>query len=401
MTTSDPGQALIAGGGIAGMAAAAALARLGWQVRVYERAESFGEVGAGLQMSPNASRVLRWLGVLDEAARVGSRPERAELRDGTTGERIYRADLGDTAEQRWGAPYLHLHRADLHRVLTDAALAEGAELLTGTPVKLYAHRPEGVRVTLEDGAHLTGDLVIGADGIRSAMRTALNGPEAPDFTGHVAWRGTVAAEKLPEGLVGRAATVWAGAGRHVVIYPLRGGSLINYVAVEEGADWTEEGWTAPGDPNVLRAMFTGWHSTVTQVLAAAEAPFRWGLFSRPEQVRWADRNVALIGDAAHPMLPYMAQGAAMALEDVAVLVRCLTGHEDTSAALLAYEEERWQRVTRVQAQSRANGRLFHKTSRMGQLAARLPLKLATGIAPAFAAGRLDWLYGYDAMDEFG
>lgn len=401
MTTSNPGQALIAGGGIAGMAAAAALARLGWQVQVYERAESFGEVGAGLQMSPNAARVLRWLGVLDAAERTGSRPERAELRDGVTGEQIYRADLGDTAERRWGAPYLHLHRADLHHVLADAAIANSAELRTGSPVKLYAHRPEGVRVTLENGTHLTGDLVIGADGIRSAMRTALNGPEAPDFTGHVAWRGTIPADKLPEGLIDRAATVWAGAGHHVVIYPLRGGSLINFVAVEEGADWTEEGWTAPGDADVLRAMFAGWHPTVTQVLAAAEAPFRWGLFSRPEQVRWADRNVALIGDAAHPMLPYMAQGAAMALEDVAVLVRCLTSYRDIAEALLEYEKERWHRVTRVQAQSRANGRLFHKTSRMGQLAARLPIKLATGIAPGFAAGRLDWLYGYDALDGTG
>ena len=391
-------EALIAGGGIAGMAAALALARDGWRVTVCEQAPTPAEVGAGLQMSPNAARVLRWLGVLDGVAGSAFRPRAAEMRDGRSGARIYRAALGAAAEARWGAPYLHVHRADLLAALSGAAREAGADIRGGTRVEGYVLRPEGPALKLAGGEVLSGDLVIGADGIRSALRAGLNGPEEPDFTGQIAWRGIIPAERLPGGLVAPDATVWAGPGRHLVTYYLRGGSLVNFVAVEERSAWTAEGWSVQGDPDQLRSGFVGWHEDVTGLLDQVGETFLWGLFGRPEQVRWVDGPVVLIGDAAHPMLPFMAQGAAMALEDVAVLVAELRAGGDPAEALLAHEERRWPRVARVQRISLANGRFFHKRSGLARLGNWGLVSAVSRLAPGLAAAQLDWLYGHDATE---
>jgi salicylate hydroxylase len=389
-------EALVAGGGIAGMAAALALARDGWRVTVCEEASAVLEVGAGLQMSPNAAKVLRWLGVLDAVAARAFHPRAAEMRDGKSGARIYRVPLGAAAEARWGGPYLHVHRADLLAALTDAAREAGVDMRGGTRVAGYVLRPEGPALKLSDGETLTANLVVGADGIRSALRAQLNGPEAPDFTGQVAWRGTIPAERLPVGLVAPDATVWAGPGRHLVTYYLRGGSLVNFVAVEEQAKWSAEGWSAPGDPEKLRRGFAGWHPDVIHLLEHVDETFLWGLFGRPEQVRWVDGEVVLIGDAAHPMLPFMAQGAAMALEDVAVLAAALRSGGEVRDALIAHEQRRWPRVTRVQHKSLSNGQLFHRQSGIGRSGHWGVISLVSRLAPSLAAGQLDWLYGYDA-----
>ena len=393
--------AVIVGGGIAGTAAALALAREDWRVTLAEAAPELGEVGAGIQVSPNAAKVLRWLGVLDAVAERAFRPESAELRDGPTGTLAYRAPLGAKATARWGAPYLTLHRADLLAILVEAAREAGAEIRTGARAGSYSLRSEGPAVRLEGDAPLAGDLVVAADGIRSALRAQLNGPEEPAFAGQVAWRGTVPAERLPEGLVRPRATVWAGPGRHIATYHLRGGELVNFVAVEECDEWAEESWAAPGDPDRLRKGFAGWHRRVTQFLDHVDACFLWGLFTRPAQVRWVDGPVVLIGDAAHPMLPFMAQGAAMALEDVAVLVRALQEEADVAKAALAFEEERWSRVTRVQERSRANGRLFHERPGVVRTGRWRMVRAVSKMAPGVAAGRLDWLYGYDATEGRG
>ncbi len=393
-------QAVIAGGGIAGTAAALALAREGWRVTLCEAAPEFAEVGAGLQMSPNAAKVLRWLGVLERVGEGASRPESAELRDGRSGALAYRAPLGEKAVARWGAPYLHVHRADLLGILVEAAAEAGVELRTDARVASYTVRSEGPAVRLAGDEALAGDLVVGADGIRSVVREQLNGAEEPVFARQVAWRGTVPAERLPDNLVRPRVTVWAGPGRHLVTYRLRGGALVNFVAVEECEEWTAEGWSTPGDPDRLRRGFAGWHRRVTQFLDHVDETFLWGLFTRPAQVRWVHGPVALMGDAAHPMLPFMAQGAAMALEDVAVLVRALQTEEDVAKACLTYEDQRWGRVTRVQERSRGNGRLFHerpgpvRTGRWGLV------RTVSKLMPGVAASRLDWLYGHDATEGF-
>ena len=387
--------------GSPGAAAALALARGGWSVTVVERAEALTEVGAGLQMSPNACRALASLGVL-EAVRAGaSVPEAALLRDGRTGRVIYRAALGQAAEARWGAPYLHVHRADLLAALVDAARAAGAGIRLGCKLRHALDMPGGVALHLEDGERLEGDLALGADGIRSVLRAQLNEKERPRYAGEVAWRGLIPAGALPEELVPRAATVWAGAGRHLVIYPLRGGQQVNFVAVEERPEADHagigEGWVAPGDPDRLRAGYEGWHPEARLVLDGVTETFQWALFDRPEQVIWTKGAIALIGDAAHPMLPFMAQGAAMALEDAVVLARVLAGPERSVAeGLAAYETARWNRVTRVQDRARANGRLFHRRTALGRLLHHGPVSLVSRLAPGFAAGRLDWLYGHDA-----
>ncbi|MEO1494261.1 MAG: FAD-dependent monooxygenase [Pseudomonadota bacterium] len=387
---------IIAGGGIAGLAASLAFDRAGWEVTVLERAPQLGEVGAGIQLSPNACKVLDWLGILPAIREHAFTPATADLRDGLSGETLLSVPLGPAAEARWHAPYLHIHRADLLSVLAKAVERRRIDLRLGIEAVRAVDQPDAVSVHLSDGSLLAADLAIGADGIRSALRAAINPDEAPRFTGQTAWRALIPAAALPGGTIPRTATVWAGAGRHLVTYYLRGGDLINLVAVLERAAWTEESWSAPGDVDALRKAFDGWHPAVSALLAAVDTCFLWGLFDRPEQVRWTSGHTALIGDAAHPMLPFMAQGAGMALEDVPVLVNAVGSGSDIPAALEAFERRRWPRVTRVLQRARANGRLFHHPPGMAQWLARTPIRLAGQIAPGLAAGQLDWLYGFDA-----
>lgn len=387
--------ALIAGAGIAGLAAAIALAQRGWQVEICEQADALGEVGAGLQMSPNAMKVLRALGVEDAVMEAGFEPGAAVLRDGRTGRRHLDMPLKPLCRSRYGAPYVHIHRADLHGILERAARGAGVEIRLGDRIRDCRGTGIGIEVTT-DGGTRTADLLIGADGVRSAVRAVMLGPEAPRFTGQVAWRGVVPADRLPPGTVEPAATVWTGPGRHLVTYFLRGGALVNVVAVEERDDWRDEGWTTPGDPAALHAAFAGWHPAVRTVLAHVEDTFLWALFDRPAMPRWHDGRAVLVGDACHPTLPFMAQGAAMALEDALVLARRLAATDDLPAALARYQAARWPRATRLQAQARANAGLFHLTEGPGGVLARAKLAVASYLPRPVALHSFDWIYGYDA-----
>lgn len=405
-------KAVIAGGGIAGLAAGLGLARSGWEVLLCERRAALGDLGAGLQMSPNAARVLDWLGILPEVTAQAFRPRAAVLRDGHTGTEIYRAALGTQAEARWGAPYLHVHRADLHKALNEAARHAGVQIRMNAPAARVASRTDGTALHLEDGEVIEADMVIGADGIRSALRGTMLEAEAPRFTGQVAWRGLVPAERLADNTIGPDATVWAGPGQHLVTYYVRGGTLINFVGVLETEDWAEENWSAPGDTARLRETFAGWHPSVTALLEQVDDCFLWGLFDRPEQVRWVRDRLVLIGDAAHPMLPFMAQGAAQALEDVAALVRHLEGRPashsegrpegqiaggDIPRALAAWENERWPRVTRVLQTAQANGAMFHRRPGPVRALSRALVSTVSRLAPGLAVRQLDWLYGFDPV----
>ena len=240
--------------------------------------------------------------------------------------------------------------------------------------------------------------MIGADGIKSAIRDQMLGPERPRFTGQVAWRGVVPAEALPPNLVRPDATVWIGPHRHVVTYYLRGGSLVNIVAVEERADWTAESWTERGDPADLAAAFGDWHPDVATLLAALTEAHLWALYDRPELSAWSDGPVALLGDACHPTLPFMAQGAAMALEDACILTRLLADATDVAAAFQRYEAHRKPRTTMLQGKARENARLFHLNGGVRDLINRAKLA-AGGLLPgAMALTPLDPVYGYNPRE---
>ncbi|MEL6765790.1 MAG: FAD-dependent oxidoreductase [Pseudomonadota bacterium] len=412
--TETPGavigtQALVVGGGIAGLATATALARAGWRVMLAERRQSFGAagdgaalppqaLGAGIQISPNASKCLKALGALDAVAARAFRPEAACLREGRSGRIIYRAALGAAAEARWGAPYLHVHRGDLAAALAEAAGAAGVDLRSGEAVDHVTAPAEGpVRAQFGETA-VEAELLVLADGLGSRLRTALFDEAPRVFTGQTAWRAVLPVADLPEAArMAPEATVWAAPGRHLVTYYLRGGALLNIVAVEEVSRWEGEGWTAEGDPARLRAAFSGMHPSVDALLGAVERCSLWGLFERAMPESWHTGRAVLIGDAVHAMLPFMAQGAAMALEDAVVLARSLGAPgADLAPALSTYERQRRPRVERVMRMSRENGVLFHRGKGLRRSFDHALIGTVSRVAPSLAAGRLDWLYGHDA-----
>jgi salicylate hydroxylase len=382
---------IIAGGGIGGMALAAALGRHGVRSIVVEQAETLGEVGAGLQLSPNAMRGLAALGLEDAVRAVGFAPDAVEMRDHASGRLLLRNTLGAEAERRWGAPYLTVHRADLHRLLTEAARPY-ADVRLGETIVAVADG--GVR--LATGEPIKGEAVVGCDGVRSTVRQALFGDGRARFTGQVAWRFVVPIEGPPPRIV----RVWTGSRQHFVCYPTRNGAVMNVVAVTEEADWLVESWSEPGDKAVLRTAFKGWPAEALALIGGAADLHRWALHDRPPLPRWSKGAATLLGDAAHPMLPFLAQGAAMAIEDAAVLADKLSQTSDTAEALRLYETARAPRTAKVQAWSRRNARLFH-----------LPSPLAAGVfgaaaaldafTPGGGARRFDWLYGYDATGGGG
>lgn len=384
---------VVVGAGIGGLAAAIALARRGARARVVEQAPALTEVGAGLQLGPNAVAVLAALGLDEMLAPLASVPAAIELRDFRRGDLVARLPLGAAAVARYRRPYWQFHRADLLGVLCAAAAAAGVEIETGARVLGIEQDGAGARVLAERTA-FAAEVVIAADGARSGLRAALFGGRPARFTGNVAWRGLVPAGRLPPGTAPEATCVTMGPGRHLVTYPLRRGTLVNFVAVEERTDWAAEGWSATDDPDRLRAAYRGWHPGVEALLAAVSETFLWGLHDHAPIPDWSRGCVALLGDACHPMTPFLAQGAAMAIEDAWVLAACLDGAETMEAGLRDYSRRRLPRASRTQAAAARNGRLYHLGA-PARGAAHLGLRLASRLAPGALLGRFDWLYGED------
>jgi len=385
----------VVGAGIGGLAAATALAQRRAHVHVYERAPRLTEAGAGLQVAPNGVAVLEALGLRNAAEASASHPEAVELFDHRSGGLpVARVPLGSDAVARYGRPYWHLHRADLLDLLRAGAEEAGATLHLGAGVEAAAPRGETVALTLAGGATAEADIVVAADGVRSALRARHVASSPPRFARHVAWRGTVPAERAPAELVRPHVRVTMGHGRHLVTYPLRAGSLVNFVAVEEREAWTAEGWSHPDDPGHLRRAFAGWGGAAGALLDAVDSCFLWGLFDHAPLPRWVDGRIALLGDACHPMLPFLAQGATMALEDAWVLADCLDGADDPRAGLVAYESARRGRATRVQRAAAGSGRLYH----LGPVLsgpAHAVLRTVAAVAPRHLASRFDWIFGED------
>ena len=388
-------RAILIGAGIGGLTAALALSRRGVKVTLIDRAPELGEVGAGLQLGPNATRILFGLGLEAEVTRAGFCPEAAEVRLARGQGLLLRNTLGASALDRWGAPYLQLHRADLQDLLYRVILnAPNVQVRLGLNVVRIENQTDGAVAVLQDGERLEGDVLVGCDGVRSFVREQLFGPEAPRFTGQVAWRGVVPADALPKGLIPPIAAVWNGPGRHFVHYYVRGGALVNFVGVVE-RDWRLESWTEPGDRADLQADFKDWPEPVQALCRTVKTPFRWALYGREPLARWTSGRISLLGDACHPMLPFLAQGAAMAIEDAEVLAHQLTATPEPAVALQRYEALRRPRTARVQRASAFNARLFH----LPEPAARAAFA-AAAVLDQFkgrgAAYRFDWIYGYKA-----
>lgn len=342
----------IIGAGIGGLALAALLSRKGAKVQLYEQAQQFQRLGAGIQMSPNAVHVLRALGLEPLLRRLAFQPPAWTNRVWDSGEYLFELTFGEDAEARYGAPYLLMHRGDLHAALFSAVPSE----LIAFEKRLVGIDRSGDAVSLRfaDGTSATADAVIGADGVHSRVREILLGPERPRFTGRVAHR-TVFPTALMDGFAVDTCTKWWGPDRHIVIYPVnpRRDETYFVTSVPDPA-WDMESWSAQGEMAEVRRAFAGFHDDVQRVLAACPQVHKWALFERDPLPRWGEGPVVLLGDACHPMTPYMAQGAANALEDAAVLSRCLSDLGDVAGAFRRYEATRLERTARVQLTSRQN-----------------------------------------------
>lgn len=361
----------IIGAGIGGLATASALRRMGAEVRIYEQANKFARVGAGIQQSPNAIKVLRGLGLEEALRRTAFYPRTSLNREWDSGALTNEYPLGAEIEARYGAPHLLLHRGDLHDVL--ASIVPPSIIHLGK--RLAGLEERGGRVTLifSDGDRAQADAAIGADGVHSTVREILLGPEKPRFTGRVAYRTTYPAGRLGE-LVVEDSTKWWGPDRHIVIYyvkPRR--EEIYFVTSTPEPDFEVESWSMKGDLRTLREAYAGFHPQVQAVLAACPEVHKWALVERDPLPRWGEGRIVLLGDACHPMTPYMAQGAATAIEDAAVLSRCLDGADadGVAQALGRYERSRIGRTSKIQLTSRLNTWMHHRTD------------------PS-------WVYGYDA-----
>jgi salicylate hydroxylase len=383
--------AAVVGGGIGGLTAALALLRAGLDVRVHEQATSIAEVGAGIQLAPNATRVLEALGLLPAVRRVAVAPTAFEFWRWDDGRLLSHTPLGDDIARAYGAPYLHAHRGDLVALLADAVPGDLVEVGRRC-VGVTAH-PRGAEIRFADGGTAVADVVVGADGIHSVVRQSILGPEDARFTGHVAYRGLIPAERVAHLPVERTSTVRIGPGAHFVHYFIAAGRLLNVVCIFEADSWTRESWTDRGDVAELRAAFAGWHPVVGGIIDALDRPLKWALFDRLPFPRWSAGAVTLLGDACHPMLPYGAQGAAQAIEDAAVLAACLTADADVPAALARYERLRRPRTSRVQEISRGNAQRFHLPDGPEQMARDAAMASSYGLSPD-----IDWLYGYDPLE---
>lgn len=346
---------LVAGGGIGGLTTALALLREGFSVEVFEGARSWGNVGAGVTLAPNAMIGFAHLGIAEAIIGRSIEPDKQAVRHWTDGRVLVTLERGNRMREVYGAPYLYTHRADLHDVLVDAVTQAGGVIHLGARVTGASTDGERATLQLADGRTATGDLLIGADGVKSAVRQLFE-EAAPHFTGHIAFRAVVPVNDALRAFAERPGSV-IGPGRLVVFYPLRGGSLLNIVFFARQSGWTEEGWTIPATQAELRAIFEGWCQPVQTMIdeAVEDQLFKWAINARAPLPGWTiDNRIVLMGDAAHAMTPFMGQGASSAIEDAVVLARALKASADLPAALARYEAARIERATMIQAESNAN-----------------------------------------------
>jgi salicylate hydroxylase len=386
---------LIAGGGIGGITTLLSLRQRGIDAELFEQAEAFRQVGAGIQISSNATRILRTLGLGEALARVAVYAEGRDYRAWDAGERLYYTPLGARAEAHFGAPYYHAHRADLLDVLLGGLGETGFRL--NAHVERFEQDANGVTVTLADGTKITGDVLIGADGIHSTVRGQLFGHELPRYTGNVAWRGLVPAERVAHLDLGRVTGVWMGPNRSIVQYYVAAGRTFNWIGISRSEQPARESWLAEGRIEDALAEYTGWHDTIRTIIAATPRVLRQALYDREPLPDWRVGRVVLLGDAGHPMMPFYAQGAAQSIEDAYVLAGCLAATpEEPVAALERYVKLRQPRTAWMQDLSRREEELYQMTD-AAAIADRNARMRANRIPESASfPPEQERLYGYDA-----
>lgn len=386
---------LIAGAGIGGLTAALALLRSGIDVEVYEQAPELKEVGAGVQLAANGTRVLYALGIGDELKALSCEAQGKEIRHWQTGETWKLFDLGPASIERYGFPYFTVYRPDLLEVLARAVRrAKPDAIHLGARCAGFTQADASVTLQLENRGTVRGDALIGADGVHSRIRQTVLGPDRPEFTGTIAWRGVVPMERLPKHMARMVGSNWVGPGGHIVHYPLRAGKVMNFVGVLERSDWRIESWTARGTTEELASDYRGWHEDIQVFIRAIDTPYKWALMVRAPLERWTSRRVTLLGDAAHSMLPFLAQGAVMAIEDGFVLARALAQY-GVEEGLQHYEAARRDRTRRTVEGSAANMHRFHNRALADPVEGKRFIDREW--TSQRIADRYEWLFRYDAQ----
>lgn len=386
---------LIAGGGIGGLAAAIALLKRGFDVEVYEQAGEMREIGAGIQISPNGNRALQALGVFDALRKLSCNADAKEIRLWNTGKTWKLFDLGAAAVNKYGFPYMTVFRPDLLRVLADEVQRLKPDAIQlGVRSLGMSQDADGVTLELADGRKVQCDVLIGADGVHTKIRPALFGADETLFTGMVAWRTLIPMDALPERFQRSVAVNWVGPGGHIVHYPIQGGKLMNFVGTLEGSTWPSPPWNAPATREDCVAAFACWHEDIHTMLAHAPSVTKWALCGRRFLDTWSQGRATLLGDACHPTLPFLAQGAVHTLEDAVVLARCLEKYADVPAALRRYDEVRRPRTHLMVSGAADNTARFHNP------ALAVPEEAEAFISREWQSkaisDRYDWLFTYDA-----
>ena len=392
-----PGRPRIAiiGGGIGGLTAAVAMHQQNIEVEVYEQSTQISEIGAGVSLSPNAIKAYRGLGLEAQIAAAGFESDNQLVRTWNTGNVISQVPRKGVYKKEFGAPYLSMHRADLvdmlRRQLPDRIFHLGSRCIE------VETSDTGARARFADGRQIEADIIVGADGIHSAVRRSLFGHEAPRFTGSVCWRGLVPLDAFPSGLISPDLTMYMGPRSHVIHFMVRSGTVINFVAHVE-SDWTEESWTQECDRSEVMDTFAGWHEPLLLLLGSAERYYKWALYDRDPLDRWSKGRVTLLGDSAHAMLPHIGQGACMAIEDGYTLAAMIAQMPDElGEALQHYERHRLPRTRRAVLEARARGKEMHLTSKWAQLKRNVKMTLQHRIGGDKTGIQLGSFYNYDVV----
>jgi len=386
----------IVGGGIGGLAAALALRQRGFEVTVYEQSPELGEIGAGVGLAPNAVKAIRSLELEKELLAIGWTAEYQVMQNGLDGRTMSRQPVAASAT-KFGAPHLSVHRAELLDIFV-RALPEACIRTAARCVSVTADR-NGAVARFADGATVESDIVVGADGIHSAVRTSLFGPEAPRFTGCVCYRALVPAADVPPGISMKDAVLWMGPHGHIVHYPVKRGEVLNVVAHYDSDAWTEESWTRRCDVSELLTTYAGWHPALLDLIRTNKSWFKWALYDREPLAQWSVGRATLLGDSAHAMLPYLGQGAAMAIEDGCVLAACLDKSTDPDEALATYEQLRKPRTRRTVLASRARAKENHLASPWDRFKRDVRIAIRNRFGKDKTVFQGEWLYRYDVASE--